>query len=199
MCPPSPGPGAPGPPRARCPPIRPSPPPSASSRGEQESLLVSVQRGAESEATPSAGGDRGAVEGETPADGHRQVADVVRLGEEAADAFLHHLWHRAAAVGGDGTTGHLGFRGDHAERLLPAHGADHDRALRHQPAQLLAPQPAEPDGAGEVDLIRRIVVSAGDADVETGGPRPPPFRAHTLLRGGCAPAPARARGAALAT
>src|SRR2546429_7919354 len=113
---PSTEPEPPGPPRARSLPIPPSPPPSASSRGEQESLLVSVQRGAESEATPSAGGDRGAVEGETPADGHRQVADVVRLGEEAADAFLHHLWHRAAAGGGDGTTRHLGFRGGPAQR-----------------------------------------------------------------------------------
>src|SRR3989442_4433361 len=140
MCPPSSGPGARGPPRARCLPIRPSPPPSASSRGEQESLLVSVQRGAESEATPSAGGDGCAVERETPADGQRQVAKVVRLGEETADAFLHHLWHGATAVGGDGTTGHLSFRGDHAERLLPAHGTDHNRALCHQPAQLLAPQ-----------------------------------------------------------
>src|SRR2546430_766937 len=93
MCPPTPGPGAPGPPRARCLPIRPSPPPSASSRGEQESLLVSVQRGAESEATPSAGGDRGAVEGETPADGHRQVAAYRRgampeVVEEGVSGFL---------------------------------------------------------------------------------------------------------------
>src|SRR2546427_12155481 len=116
MSPPSSGPGARGPPRARCLPIRPSPPPSASSRGEQESLLVSVQRGAESEATPSAEGDGCAVEGQTPADGQRQVANVVRLGEETADAFLHHLWHGAAAVCGDGTTSQLCFCGGLAER-----------------------------------------------------------------------------------
>src|SRR5207237_858376 len=55
------------------------------------------------------------------------------------------------------------------ERLLPAHRADGDGALSHQQAQLFATQRAEVHRAAEVDLIRGIVLSACDPDVEIGG------------------------------